>query len=96
VDDLAAVFAIDGSGDGDITGLCGELAGVAGLAATGGVEHGAVEDDAAAVVDSEHRGRGLGEIGIGAKEGIGGGHGLPMGDGGYSSIMAQHDRLGND
>ena len=72
MDDLALVVAIDGGGDGDRRGVGAEqAAAVARLAAAGGVEHGAVEDDAAPVVDAEHRRLGLGQIGVVAEEQFG-------------------------
>ena len=73
VDDLALVVAIDGGGDGDRRSVgADEPPGIAGLAAAGGVEDGAVEDDAAAVVDGEHGGLDLGKVGVVAEEEFGG------------------------
>jgi len=50
-----------------------QQAGIAGLAATGGVEDRLVQFDAAALIDRQHGGGGLGEIGVVAEE-QGGGH----------------------
>ena len=78
VDDLALVVAVDGGGDRDRrAALADQPAGIAGLPAAGGVEDGAVEDDAAAVVDAEHGGLGLGKVRVVAEEEFGGhGNGL--------------------
>ncbi len=69
--DLALVLAVDGRGDGDIATRPAQPAGVARLAAAGGVEDGSVEHDAAPVVDRDDRRFGFGQIGVAAEEEFG-------------------------
>ena len=76
---LALVLAVDRGGDGDIAARPAKPPGVAGLAAAGGVEHRAVEHDAAAVVDGKDGGLGFGKVGVAAEEEFGG-HGDWSGD----------------
>jgi hypothetical protein len=69
VDDLVLGLAADRCGDLDLRPVGAfEKAGIARLAAGGGIEAGLVEDDAAAIVDRDHGALGDREIGIVAKQ----------------------------
>ena len=70
--DLALVLAVDRGGDGDVAAGPAQRAGVARLAAAGGVEDRAVEHDAAAVVDGDDGRLGFGQVGVVAEEKFGG------------------------
>ena len=72
MDDLRFVLAIDGGRDADRCAIRkAHLADIAGLPAACRVEHGAVKDDAAALIDGENGGVRFAEIGIEAEEQFG-------------------------